>query len=320
MSFWPAIALFLGALSLLLFSADLLVNASKNLSVRWRLSPIFVSLVIISLGTSLPELAVTISSLAIGDGGLAIGNIVGSNITNSTLVFGLAVLSGSLKVGSFKTQRNGYLMLIVTGLFVFLQFSRWSGVTQAGILFVSLVTILIYDSLLAFRGRVREDRMMLKNLVKHNGKPSVKIWLPLLGLSVTVLYISGMALVSSVNALSEIFDISTSILGLTLTATVTSFPEIITLVIAGIRGESKIALGTLLGSNMYNLTLIGGILSFSPSGLTPHELANDMLYLILSASFLLIVVLMLKGKVVHRAVGALGILFYGLFLFASIYG
>lgn len=266
MSLWPAIALFLGALIVLLFSADLLVRASKKLSVAWRLSPIFVSLVVVALGTSLPELAVTISSLAQGDGGLAIGNIIGSNITNATLVFGLAVLSGTLKVGRYKTQRNAYLMLIVTGLFVFLQFSRWSGMTQAGILFVSLVAILIYDSLLAFRGRVREDKKLLKSLIKLNGKPKVRWWLPLLMVSVVTLYLSGTALVTSVNALSEIFGISTSILGLTLTATVTSFPEIITLLIAGWQGESKIALGTILGSNIYNLTLIGGHYLFFPAG------------------------------------------------------
>lgn len=319
MSFWPAIALFIGALCALLVSAELLVRASKKLSTRWRLSPIFVSLVVVALGTSLPELAVTISSLAQGDGGLAIGNIVGSNITNATLVFGLAVLTGTLKVGRYKTQRNGFLMLIVTGLFVFLQFSRWSGITQAGILFVSLVTILLYDSFLALRGRVREDQALLRSLMKKNGKPSLKVWLPILLVSIAILYFSGTVLVTSVNAISDIFGISTSILGLTLTATVTSFPEIITLLVAGFQGESKIALGTILGSNIYNLTLIGGIISFYPKGLTPPELANDMLYLILATIFLLTVVLMLRGKVVQKSIGAIGILFYFLFLITSIW-
>ncbi len=318
MSLWTILPLFSFSLTILLFSADLLVKSSKKLSIAWSLSPIFISLVVVAFGTSLPELAVTISSLMRGDGGLAIGNIVGSNITNATLVFGLAVLSGSLKVGTFKTQRNAYLMLIVTGLFVFLQFSRWSGIFQAGILYVSLVAILIYDSLLAFRGRVREDKAFLLNLVKANGgKPSLWIWLPLLAVSVVALFVSGQLLVESVNELSALLGISTSFLGLTLTATVTSLPEILTLVIAGMQGESKIALGTILGSNIYNLTLIGGLLSFFPTGATPTVLANDMFYLLATTVFLVTVVLMLKGKVVRREVGVLGLGLYVFFLLLS---
>lgn len=309
---------FVFSLILLLLSAHFLVKSSKKLSIAWSLSPIFISLVVVALGTSLPELAVTVSSLMSGDGGLAIGNIVGSNITNATLVFGLSVVSGSLKIGTFKTQRNAYLMLIVTGLFVFLQFSRWSGIFQAGILYVSLVAILVYDSLLAFRGRFREDKASLLHLVKANGgKPSVWLWFPVLAVTVVVLFFSGQLLVQSVNDLALVTGISTSFLGLTLTATVTSLPEILTLLIAGIKGESKIALGTILGSNIYNLTLIGGLLSFFPTGLTPTALANDLMYLLFTTVFLVTVVLMLKGKVVRREVGFLGIFLFLIFLFLS---
>lgn len=309
----PVLGQFSLALLFLVISANMLVSASRKLAIAFKLSPLFISLVLVALGTSLPELSVTLFSLQENEVGLAIGNIVGSNTTNATLVFGMAAALGSLKVGRFKTQRNVAIMGAISFLYIFLQVSKSSGFTQAGLLFTALVAVLLYSYFLAWQGRLREDRKFLEQLRRKNEQPSAWRWTLILLASVGGLMFSGNMTVDSIQQISGILGISTSVLGATLTATSTSLPEIVTLIIAAVQKDSKIALGAIIGSNIYNIALLGGIVAFAPQQYLSESTNVNLMPLAVSTLFLMTVVFMKKGQTIPRVIGLIGIGLYAIF-------
>jgi len=132
-------------LVVLLISATVFLEIMQTISAKWKLSPLLVSLVIVGLGTNLPELVVTISSLTHHDPGLAFGNLVGSSIINLSLIFGLAVVAGHVKIGNHKTQKNALVLLGVTLLFIALRFSPIPNAIQAVLLLLALGGSLGYE-------------------------------------------------------------------------------------------------------------------------------------------------------------------------------
>lgn len=264
---YPYLPQFGIGLVILLLSTQKLVELAKNISRTLRISPLIVGITIVAIGTSLPELAVSLVSILKNDVGLAMGNIIGSNIVNILLVFPVGLFIGKLRIGTIKTQRNALFLLGATAIFFITQ-SFGSFKPVSGLLLISLaVAISIVEYMLGVFGRTHEDikqfkSVKYKNLGWGGVVSAILLTLGIIGGSVLV--------VNSIEAISLLTGISTTILGLTLIAVSTSLPELLTTIFSQENHQEKITVGNILGSNIYNLLLIGGIISLFPSA-TPIQ-------------------------------------------------
>ena len=250
---------FLLGIVILLASTQLFVKTAKKISGAFKLSPLIIGITVVAIGTSLPELAFSLMALIKHDIGLAMGNIVGSNIVNILLVFPVGILVAKLRVGSTKTQRNAIFLLLISGLFLTLQVVTKISSQIAGFILVSLALVVtLIEYFLGVSGRSEEDKKMFEKKSKVKISPTVLV-LPIF-LIVGIIAGSYLA-VNAVEGFSLITGVSTTVLGLSLTAIVTSLPELMTTIFSQEEHQAKLTVGNILGSNIYNLLLIGGIIN-----------------------------------------------------------
>ncbi len=297
-------------IGLLLLATEFLVRQAIKMAAFFKISPLVIGITVVALGTSLPELVVSTVAVLRGDVGLALGNIVGSNIVNIFLVLPMGILVGKLRIGTKKSQRNAWLVLLVSVMFVGLTLANSA---LAGMLLLSgavLVTIMEYRW--AILGRNHEDRMWLKNghKVKEFG---IYSWL-LLVLALLAVMAGGIRAVIAIESISIISGISTMILGLTLSAVVTSLPELLTTILAEEEHQEKVTLGNITGSNIYNLLLIGGVVAMgSRSLILPWKNAG---WLIGATLVFVAIIHFFSGKVVPKKVGLGLLVLLGVYLLA----
>lgn len=269
----------------LLISTKVLVKLSQKLSSSFKISPLFIGITFVALGTSLPELAVSSIASARNDIGLAMGNIVGSNIVNILMVLPVAILLGKLRIGTTKTQRNAVILLLVTAIFIASHLIPIGNIIR-GFIFITLAILLtIAEYKWAVFGRKHEDLSRMNHLKKKKftlGK------LVVLAISVAGIIAGGYLTVTSTESISVITGYSTTILGLSLTAIVTSFPELLTTIFSQEEHQEKLTIGNIIGSNIYNLLFIGGVINlFSP--VTYIQPANLLILAVITVFFFLII-------------------------------
>ena len=320
----PAIFSFSVGLIVMLLSAQVFLNITQELSVKWNFSPLFISLVIVALGTNLPELTVTLASLNNSDPGLAMGNIVGSSIANVTLILGISIFFGNIRVGTTKTPKNAVILLLLTSLFSVLMLSSVHVPYQVILLLLAVVFAITYEYLLALNGRLHEDKKLLKLIAKINQKRKYKpklVYLVLFLGSLIGLAVGGQVTVTAVEDLSLVFNLSTTVLGLTLTAIATSLPELLLSVIATNKKENKVVLGTLIGSNIFNLSLFPAIILFSTIGFKIKKFITikEVFFLLLVTVLFYTILKKYQGKVIAKKLGLLLILLFPLFTFFILY-
>jgi len=301
---------FIVGIGILLFSTRVFVRSAEKISLAFRVSPLVIGATVVAIGTSLPELAVSVIASLKGDVGLALGNIIGSNITNIFLVLPVGILIGKLRIGTTKTQRNVLMLAIVTLLFIF--FYLWSvpSLIAGKICLAGAILVTIIESVWGITGRTHEDVKKYKKMKKiHFRLHDLLIILATLG----GIILGGFIVVSSVQQLSLLTGISTTILGLSLSAVATSLPELMTTIFSEEDHEEKLTIGNIMGSNMYNLLLIGGLaLTISSWGtIGSHEL----LTLFGATATLIIITLVFKGKVIPKYVGLLLLAFFAFYIY-----
>jgi cation:H+ antiporter len=240
-------------MALLLTSSYLLVKIAIQLASSMRISPLLVGLTVVALGTSLPEAVVSSLALIRHDPGLAEGNIIGSNISNILLILPFGILTGKLRVGRFKTQRSN--IIHVTGALGFGLLLWLARPPYLGWIFLFLA---ITYTFWVFAQADKTDTSQL-----HKPRPIQLHMLLILLASLGGLTISGLMTVSAVETLSVMTGYSTSIFGLSLTAVATSLPELFITFFSQQSKQGKLTLGNIIGSNIYNLFFIGGIIGFS---------------------------------------------------------
>ncbi len=304
--------LFLFSLILLIISADRLVKFSTRLAGKLRLSPLVIGATLIALGTSLPELAVTVSALSQKSHELSLGNLIGSNIANIGLVLGISLIIHPVRVGTIKTQRNNILLLATTLVFIFLQILGFESRRPLApiLLFISVIFILLEVSW-GRDGSLKEDLLSLLPIPRE--KFTVADWLSFSG-SLVFLILSSRSLVSSATALALFLGISQEIIGLSLVAVGTSLPELSVSISAAVRKEDKLLLGNLIGSNILNLALLGSIVVL----FTDVSSAAHTLSLFSLGAFTILVFLMLRffsGKTLGANLGVLLVLTYLAYLY-----
>src|SRR3972149_4462883 len=296
---------------LLLLSIKTLIKLSEVLSKSFKLSPLIIGMTVVAIGTSLPELSVSAIASARRDYNLAVGNIIGSNIINILLVFSVGILIGKLRVGTTKTPRNVLILLIITFAYTYLQRFNILSKQTLGILYISgafLLTFLEYQW--ALFGRTHEDNKKFKNekSVKFTSGKIIMLLLSIVGVIT-----GGYFIVTSTEKLSLLTGLSTGVLGLTLTAIATSLPELLTTIFSQKEHDEKMTIGNIIGSNIYNLLLIGGIINLF--GNTNLVLQNNWLTLNIVTVFFVLTLLVFKGKSVPKYIGVIFLLFFFLYLF-----
>ncbi|UUV07723.1 calcium/sodium antiporter [Ruegeria sp. YS9] len=289
-------------LLILLLAGDALVRGAVNLSLRLGVPALIVSLTIVAFGTSAPELLIAISALKENAPGIALGNVVGSNTANILLVLGLPALLATLHTSECDSRRNYVFMLLATVLFIGLAFcgtfTFFSGLILLAAL--SLVLMTAFREAKAHRkacGEACADDDELEGL--EEADPDMPYW------KVSIYLILGLVglpmgahlLVDNATVIARTYGVSETVIGLTLIAVGTSLPELATTLMAALRRQADVALGNVIGSNMFNLLAIIGIATwFGRIPVDPEFLRFD-LWVMLGASLLLVPFVFLKRDI-----------------------
>jgi cation:H+ antiporter len=266
----------------LVVGAEALVRGASRLALSFGISPLVVGLTVVAFGTSSPEMAVSVQSALSGQVDLAIGNVVGSNVFNVLFILGVSALIVPLLVHQQLVRQEVPLMigasLLVWGLAADGGIGRWDGALLAG--------LLVAYTLFVIRQSRQEDRSVRDEY--QEGMPgdgsawdrhwAVQVLLVAAGLGLLVL--GADVLVEAAIAFARAFGVSELVIGLTIVAAGTSLPEVATSILAAVRGERDIAVGNVVGSNVFNLLGVLGVSALvAPTGLAvaPAVLSFDLL-------------------------------------------
>ena len=251
------IILFLLGFLFLTVGADTLVRGASRLAARFKIPHVIIGLTVVALGTSLPELVVSLIANFQDEVGsnIAIGNIVGSNIANLALILGVCGVLTAIPVERNLIRLEYPLLMAVSILFVALAWDGEINRVEGIILLMGIIGFTIY-SYLAVRGQSEEEGLDDIDIA-DDSKLSMDILLVALGTAGLVLGANW--LVDSATFLARTFGVSELVIGLTLVAIGTSLPELATTSVSLIRGQDDIAVGNIVGSNLYNIMLIGGL-------------------------------------------------------------
>ncbi|MFK8102115.1 MAG: calcium/sodium antiporter [Saprospiraceae bacterium] len=243
--------IFILALGLLLKGSDWFVDAAEEVGLSWGISPFIIGVTIVAFGTSLPELAASIVAVLEGDEGIVVGGAVGSNITNICLVLAVvAIYAKELKIDHSIMNIDMPYLIGSSFILYFILRDLVISIPEALFLFGGIVTFLVYSF------KVDEDDLELKKT-----KTSIKSYLMILVGGISV-YFGADYTVFSIAELSKIAGIDQEIIALTLVAFGTSLPELMVSISAARRGKTELAVGNVLGSNIFNTYVVLSIPNF----------------------------------------------------------
>ncbi|SFZ84514.1 cation:H+ antiporter [Devosia enhydra] len=312
-----AIEILIGLIFLAL-GGDLLVRGAVTVAQHLRVSPLLIGLTLVGFGTSTPELVTSLEAALRGAPGIAVGNVVGSNIANILLILGLSAAVLPFAVDRKAFRRDGLVLIIAAlaaaAVILFGRIDRLSGLL--------LVTALIVYVVFTFLSERRRPALA-GNVPKLEDTSAPRIGLMLaIGLTVIglVLTIFGARLlVSGAVALASLAGVSETIIGLTIVAVGTSLPELITSIAAAWRRQADVAFGNIVGSNIYNIFGILGVSAIVTPIDVPAEIAGFDLWVLLGVTALL-VVFATTGRRVSRWEGAIMLTAYVAYVSALVAG
>lgn len=296
-------------LVILLAGGKFLVDGASALAAKFGLSAGLIGLTVVAFGTSAPELLVSINAAIKGNSDIALGNVIGSNISNISLVLGISAIVYPISIYKSVLKTDYLATLLSAILFYLLAYNGLISRIEGLILFVLLIALNIYffKKLRIAEEDINEDVIKLKvqSLFKSVG---------LLLIGIAGLYFGSDMLVDSAVEISKMFGVSERIIGVTVIAIGTSLPELVTSIIAALKKETDIAIGNILGSNIMNILAIIGITSLiSPINVSEVFIKQDFLWM-LGLTALLFPILRSR-LIISRLEGALLIAVYGAYLF-----
>jgi cation:H+ antiporter len=294
--------LFVVGLIALFFGGEYLVRGASGIARSFRLSPMVIGLTIVGFGTSAPEMLVSVQAALAGQPAIAIGNVLGSNIANILLILGVSAVIAPLLIPLRKIWRDlGFMLLATATIWVMLldgNVSRLDGI----ILLAGLLAFLV----VAFLTGAAEPQAT-------TGSPPLWLSGVQTGAGLVVLVIGARLLVDSATDIARTFGISEAIIGLTIVAVGTSLPELATSVIAAVRKQTEIAVGNIVGSNVFNIFGILGVTALiAPIPSEARFVAIDMYWVAGTAIGLTAIAALLGG--LPRIAGALLLAGYGAYL------
>jgi cation:H+ antiporter len=303
------ILLLVAGLVLLVIGGELLVRGAVKIAAFLGMSPLLVGLTVVGMGTSSPELAASLQASLAGAPGIALGNIVGSNLANLLLILGISALIAPLAVQRSVLWRDGGIGALAIVALIAAGYLGGLG-RMAGALFLIGTAAYIY---FAYRqetsggphGAAYDKAMAAEEadpaLVpqdKPSGSLAVAIAIVLAGLVVIVG--GGKLLVDNAILLAADLGVSDAVIGLTVVAVGTSLPELVTSVIAALRKQSEIALGNVLGSNIFNVLFIGGMTGLIAPAAIPESIMQLDVWLVLAASLVVMLFAYTGGRLSRR--------------------
>lgn len=311
------LVLLIAGFTLLLGGAEMLVRGASHLAITFGISPLVVGLTVVSLGTSSPEISVSVVSALSGQGDIAIGNVVGSNIFNILFALGLAAVVVPLVVDQRVVRRELPIMIGSGVLMLALTLDGILGRLDGALLFVGMAVFLGY----LVRGERKERKEVVAEPVTNEQRAASRRRIAIDGVLVVaglgLLTLGSRWLVDGATQLARAFAVSELIIGLTIIAAGTGLPEVATSVVAAFRGERDIAVGNAVGSNIFNILAVLGITGLvTPGGVPIAPAVSNFDLPVMLAVSLLAVPIFFSGFRIARLEG---LLFLGLYIAYVVY-
>ncbi|MEG2291525.1 MAG: calcium/sodium antiporter [Clostridium sp.] len=270
---------------LLIKGADIFVEGASKVAKKFGIPAVIVGLTIVSIGTSAPELAVSIIASLKGANEITMGNILGSNIFNTLMVLGITSIIMPIAIKKSTISKDFIVSVIVAILLLVLTFGSfiWGGSPQISRLSGVILLILCVAYIVSLIIAAKNSNESNNDIENEEPKEEVKILTCIIKIliGITGVVFGGQMVVDSATSIATAFGMSQKLIGLTIVAVGTSLPELVTSMMAAIKGENDIALGNVLGSNIFNMLLILGTSStISPIAVAP-QLGIDLIFLII---------------------------------------
>lgn len=327
----------IAGLVLLFFGGDWLVNGGVTLAHRFRISPLVIGMTIVAFGTSAPELLVSMTSAIKGISGIAMGNVLGSNIANIGLILGLTAMLSPIATNNRKITANGVIMILASLLLLLFSLNNIISRVEGIVMFSGLV---VFTAVSIKRGRMSTEKNRyvgnVENIERRNvenvnigntgntegiegsenenssseiHKKEMSVWAAILLviLSCLMLYLGAEFLVDGATSLAKALGVSDKVIGLTIVAIGTSLPELAASVAAALKKEMEISIGNIIGSNIFNILCVLGLSAFiRPIEFDFTQYRIDFLVMIAFATILVILIRPRKGQsLLGRAAGML---------------
>ncbi len=292
----------IGGLILLLIAGDVLVRGSVGIAEQLKIPPIVIGLTIVAFGTSAPELVISLRAALNGAPGIALGNVVGSNITNVLLVMGLPALIAQTDCNENGSFRTAIFMLAITVVFIVLcHFSPLA--LASGIALLTLLTLYLLDNVRTSR-RARaihrenasaEDNELIDGVEGVPHRPALAILFVVVGL--IGLPLGAHFTIDGATALARNWGVTETVIGLTVIALGTSLPELATTLMAIARKQAAVGLGNVIGSNIFNLLAIVGTTAVVVPIAVPPEMLRFDVWVMLAVTMILFMFAWLKARI-----------------------
>jgi len=296
---WNIVLLVVGFI-LLIKGADVFVEGASKVAAKFHIPEIVIGLTIVAFGTSAPEAAVSIASAYKGTAGIAVGNIIGSNICNVLLILGVSGIIGSLKVKKNTLKFETPFVIVITVLLLFLgingeSVSRFDGI----ILLILFIGFLSYLYWLSKNG---EDTS-LDDVPKLDENDTFFKLMIMIVLGIAAIILGSNLTVDAASSIAKAFGVSDRIIGLTIVAIGTSLPELMTSVSASLKGKNDLAVGNIIGSNIFNILFVLGTASIVSPIPIPFSI-NFIFDFVIAIAALVVFVLFINKDYCLRKIGA----------------
>ncbi len=315
-----AVAFLIVGLIILVWSADKLVFGSAALARNFGISPLVIGMTILAMGSSAPEMMVSATAALDGKTDTAVGNVLGSNIANIALILGITAIIKPLSISSPVLRREFPLMIGVTLLAGAIMWNNHLGFYEGVLLFV-LFAVFILAMLKISRNEQKNNDVLLteqeSEVPEGVSNPKATFWV-VIGL--ILLPISAQLLVDNAVVIAKYFGMSDLVIGLTIIAIGTSLPELAASLAGVLKGEDDMAVGNIVGSNVFNILAVMGIPGIlNPSVLSEHAMGRDF-WVMLGVSIMLVIMALGKSRSINRIEGSIlfaSFLAYQIYLFMN---
>ncbi|MBQ3695368.1 MAG: calcium/sodium antiporter [Alphaproteobacteria bacterium] len=266
--------------AMLIYGGNILVDGAVSVARRMKVSPLLIGLTLVGFGTSTPELMTSLFAASIDAEGIAVGNVVGSNIANILLVLGVAAVIRAISVNKTSFKRDSLFLSIATGVLVLALFWGRIGFILGFIMCATLGYYVYYS----YQTEKKEAKLdptkteVVRNKKSNHIELGLSIAKTILGIVLTV--IGARVLVTNSVVLAERWGVSETIIGLTIVALGTSLPELATSIIASLKKHSDLAWGNVVGSNIYNALFILGVTALFVPVKVPKNVMIDTLIMV----------------------------------------
>ena len=297
----PILGLLIGVLGLL-WGADRFVEGSAGAARNFGISPLIIGLTVVSIGTSAPEVLVSVNAALSSAAELAVGNAIGSNMANIGLVLGVTLLIAPTPVQKHLLSQEGVVLLIITAIAGFCLYDGYLGRLESAIL-AGLIFPLVYIAVKYKKTHISPEEVAAGEDIPDITMGAAGLWF-VVGLA--VLLASAEVTVWSAKTIAQAMGVSELIIGLTVVAIGTSLPELAASVVSAMRGHHDIAIGNIFGSNLFNLMLVmpaAGIIS--PMAMSPEVFNRDFISLALMTLLLFVMVALALNKASRTGLPAL---------------